>query len=43
MVGSGEAFDLYFGNVTRYRLDGDLTLESPDGSVRFEFVPEGQA
>lgn len=43
LVGSGEAFDLYFGNIGTYRVDGNLSLESPDGSVRFVFVREGQA
>lgn len=42
MVGTGEAFDLYFGNVGTYRLDSGLSLESPDGSVRFVFAQAGQ-
>lgn len=43
LVGIGEAFDLYFGNIGTYRLEDRLSLESADGSVRFVFVPEGQA
>ncbi|MFZ0013498.1 MAG: hypothetical protein WAL25_05210 [Acidimicrobiia bacterium] len=42
LSGTGEAFDLYFGDLSEYRLDTGLILQNVDGSVQFVFTRPGQ-